>query len=128
MDTNAEKLLFALYAERSSKKPQMNTVTQNMGLTGDILGRTVNALYTAGLISGVTIKFGDEDDHTIAFATDNILLTRRGAAYVEKSLNLNATASVIQKLRKIIAKAASPEWKEVKAIAEKALQELMETG
>lgn len=128
MDANAEKLLYALYAERNAKKPQMSAAAQSMGLAGEALGRAVNALYTAGLISGVTVKFGEEDDNPVAFVTDNIILTRRGAAHVEETLGLDDDSSAIQKLRAILVKAAAPEWEHVKAIAAKALEDHYQPG
>lgn len=128
MDVNAEKLLLALYAELNAKKPQMNAAAQNMGLAGDTLGRAVNALYAARLVSGVSVKFGDEDENPATVITDNITLTRRGAAQGDKLLGLDAEASAIQKLRNIVARAAEPGWEGVKAIAERALKEQMETG
>ncbi len=128
MDANAEKLLYTLYAERNAKKPQMNVAAQSMGLAGETLGRAVNALYAAGLISGVTVKFGEDDDNPVAFATDNIILTRRGAARVEEALGLDDYSSAIQKLRAIIAKAAAPGWEGVKDIADKALQDHFQAG
>ncbi len=123
MDTNAEKLLYTLYAERNGKAPQMFAAAQSIGLAGDALGRAANALYAAGLISGITVKFGDEDDAPVAFTTDSIALTRRGTAYVEKALSLDPDDSPIGKLRKIIALASAPGWEGVKAIAEKALKD-----
>jgi hypothetical protein len=123
MDVNAEKLLYTLYAEKSAKKPQMNAAAQSIGLAGEALGRAVNSLYAAGLVSGVTVKFGEEDDNPVAFATDNIILTRRGAGHVEKALNLDEDSSAIQRLKAVVAKAAAPGWEGVRAIAEKALQE-----
>lgn len=128
MDANAEKLLYTLYAERNAQKPQMSAAAQSMGLAGETLGRAVNALYTAGLISGVTVKFGEDDDSPVVFATDNIILTRRGAAHVEEALGLDDYSSAIQKLRAIVAKAAAPGWEGVKVIAEKALEDHFQTG
>jgi hypothetical protein len=128
MDANAEKILFAIYAEQNAKKPQTNATVQNMGLEGEVLGRAVNSLYAARLISGVTVKFGDEDETPFAVATDNILITRRGATRVETALELKASASAIQKLRAIAAFAAAPGWEEVRKIAERALKEHMEAG
>lgn len=128
MDPSAEKLLLALCAEQNAKKPQMNAAAQSMGLTGEALGRAVNTLYAGRLISGVSVKFGDEDDNPATVITDNIILTRRGAAHVDEILGLSAEASAIQKLRKIAAKATEPGWEGVKAIAERALKEHMETG
>ena len=125
MDTNAEKLLYTLYAERHGKAPQMFAAAQSMGLAGDTFGRAVNSLYASGLISGVTVKFGDEDAAPVAVTTDSITLTRRGTAYVEKALGLDPEASPISKLRKIITVASAPGWEGVKAIAEKALQDHM---
>ncbi len=128
MDVNAEKILFALYAEQNAKKPQLSATVQNMGLAGEALGRAVNSLYATQLISGVTVKFGDDDKVPFAVTTDNIILTRRGAGHVETALEIKASASPIQKLRAIVAYAAAPGWEEVKAIAAKALQEHMEAG
>lgn len=128
MDTNAEKLIYALYAEINAKKPHLSAAAQNIGLAGEVLGRAVNSLYAAGLISGVSVKFGDEDETPFAFEPEHITLTRRGTAYVESALDLKGSASSIQKLNKVIAKAAAPGWEGVKAVAEKALKEHMETG
>lgn len=128
MDDNAEKLLFALYAEQNAKKPQMNATAQNMGLAGEAIGRAVNSLFAARLISGVAVKFGDEDESPFSVATDNVTLTRRGAAHVESALGIDAEASSIGKLRKIVAHAAAPGWEKIREIAEKALKEHMETG
>jgi hypothetical protein len=125
MDTNAEKLLYTLYAERNGKSPQMFAAANNMGFAGDALGRAVNVLYAAGLISGVTVKFGDADAAPPVVTTDNIALTRRGVAHVEKALGLDPDASPIAKLRKIIALASAPGWEGVKATADKALQDQM---
>ncbi|MDT8903212.1 hypothetical protein [Anaeroselena agilis] len=128
MDDNTEKLLYTLYAERNAKKPQMSAAAQSMGLAGEALGRAVNVLYTAGLISGVTVKFGEDDANPVAVATDDIILTRRGVALVDKALGLDDYSSAIQKLRAVIAKAAAPGWEGVKAIANKALQDHFQTG
>ena len=128
IDANAEKLLFALYAEWSGKKPLLGPAAQSMGLTGEALGRAVNALYTAGLVGGVTVKFGDEDQAPVALSVDDIILTRRGAAHIEAALGIKDTNSSIQKLQKIIAKASTPGWEGVKDIAAKALKDHMEAG
>ncbi len=92
MNTDAEKLLFALYAEQNAKRPHMSAAAQSIGLTGETLGRAVNALYVARLISGVSVKFGDEDETPAAVTTDNIILTRRGADNIDKALGIDAEA------------------------------------
>lgn len=128
MDPNAEKLLYALYAEQNGKKPRLGSAALGVGLAGDTLGRAANHLYTAGLVGGVTVKFGDDDASPAVFTVDDIILTRRGAAHIEKALGIKANASAIQKLQAIIGKASAPGWENVKEIAAKALKDHMESS
>lgn len=128
MDANAEKLLFALYAEQNAKKPRLGAAAQSIGLAGETLGRAANLLYTGGLVGGVAVKFGEEDETPFSLFVDDIILTRRGVAHVDAALGLKASASSIQKLRAVLGKASVPGWEKVKAIAEIALKDHMETG
>ncbi|HMM22660.1 MAG TPA: hypothetical protein PKA10_18230 [Selenomonadales bacterium] len=126
MDGNAEKYLMALYAETNNKRPRLANVGLELGLEQEELGRAANSLYTAGLVGGVVVRFGDDDASPVLATVENIVLTRRGAHYVEKALGLKSTASSIQRLQKIIAIASKPGWERVKGIAENALQEHMQ--
>jgi len=123
MQENAEKLLFALYAEAGSKKPQLANINKQLGFEQQALGRAVNTLYAAGLISGVVIIFGDEDRSPERVDIDAILLNRRGVKYVEQAVNINTDSSLTEKLQKIIAKAQDRGWKEVQTVAAQALAE-----
>lgn len=126
MDGNAEKYLMALYAESNNKRPRLANVGIELGLKQEDLGRAANSLYTAGLVGGVVVRFGDDDTSPVFATVENIVLTRRGAKYIENSLGLKPIASSIQKLQKIIAISSKPDWDRVKSIAEKALQEHMQ--
>lgn len=128
MDENAEKLLIALFAERNGKKAQLGAAAQSTGLAGDALGRAVNSLYTQGLVGGVAVKFGDSDDQPVTFSTEDIILTRRGVAFAEEMLGVTPSASSIQILQKVIARAEAPGWEWVREIADKALKEHLETA
>lgn len=116
----------ALYAETNNKRPRLANVGLELGLEQEELGRAANSLYTAGLVGGVVVRFGDDDASPVLATVENIVLTRRGAHYVEKALGLKSTASSIQRLQKIIAIASKPGWERVKGIAENALQEHMQ--
>jgi hypothetical protein len=123
---NAEKILLVLYTETNSKKPQMASVNQTLKLSAEDFGRAVNILYVIKFISGVTVRFGEEDNNPVMVSVDNILLTRRGATYVEGLLNVKTVASQIQKLQRVIEKAKERGWDDVKELAAKALEEYMQ--
>jgi len=126
MQENAEKLLVALYAEVNSKKPHLANINIQLGFEQQILGRAVNTLYSAGLISGVEIIFGDEDTSPTIAAIEDILITRRGAHYVEQSLQINANSSRAVKLQVIITEAQARGWNDVKAVAINAMAEFLQ--
>jgi hypothetical protein len=125
MQENAEKLLVALYAESNGRKPHLSGINSRLGFEEQVFGRAVNLLYGAGLISGVVVRFGDDDESPVLVSVEDVLLTRRGAHYAEKALGIAATNSPIGKLQRIIELAAERGWSEVKAIADSELAELM---
>ena len=121
MQENAAKLLVALYAEAHGKRPQLAHVNTRLKLEEQQFGRAVNALYVAGLISGVSVSFGDDDEHPMQVAVEDILLTRKGRKYVEKLLNIGAKSSHIGKLQKVVEVALARNWTEVVGMAATAL-------
>lgn len=127
MQENAEKVLFALYAEANGRKPHMSDINIRLGLEQQVFGRAINMLYSAGLISGVTVRFGEDDANPVLISVEDILLTRRGAKYAEKTLGIAAANSPIGKLQKVMEKAQERGWNEIKAIAANELAELMKS-
>lgn len=128
MDEIAEKLLVGLYAETNSKRPQLGQVHLTLGISEEVFGRTVNSLYTKGLVSGVNVKFGDDDAKPILVTAQDMLMTRRGARYVEQLLKIDPTATKVEKLAQIIKKTAEFGWSDLKAMASKALDETLKGG
>lgn len=125
MQVNAEKVLFALYAEANGRKPHMSDINKRLGLGQEAFGRAINMLYSTGLISGVTVRFGEDDANPVLVSVEDILLTRRGVKYAEKAFGIAATNSSIGKLQKVIEKAQERGWSEIKVIAANELAELM---
>mgnify|MGYP000492098108 CR=1 FL=1 len=124
MRLEAEKLLFTIYAEINSISPVMEGITADrLGFDRETFNRALNILYTGGYISGVEIKFGDEETQDAAVSYSNALLTRKGAEYVEGLTGLDADMSKLDKLKLLHRKALEWGWQEVAALAEQAIKE-----
>ncbi len=124
MQASAEKVLVALYIEANSKKPQPASLHTRLTMEEEAFGRAVNLLYGAGMVGGVVVRFGDEDDLPVVVSTEDLLLKRRGVVYVEKALGLSAGTSLPDKLERIIGAAERNGWEDVAVMAREAYAEL----
>ncbi|MEN6413037.1 MAG: hypothetical protein ABFC84_09840 [Veillonellales bacterium] len=122
-----KKLLFAMYTEVNRVVPHLGTVNGRMlGMTEQFFNSAVNSLYTRGFISGVAIKIGDDDEHPASISTENVLLTRRGARFVEKQVGMSDALPKQEKLFRLKKKAADMGWDELAVLIQKAIREFSE--
>lgn len=124
MREEAEKLLVTIYTEINSVAPVMDSINAEvLGMDQELFNRALNILYTGGFISGVSIKFGDEDDKLPVVAYSDALLSKSGAHYVEDKAGLDAALPKLDKLQLLAQKAQEWGWQEVAAIIGQAIQE-----
>jgi hypothetical protein len=124
MREEAAKLLVCIYTEVNSVVPVMDSITPAMlGMEQEVFNQALNILYTGGFISGVSIKFGDEDDKPPVVAYSDALLTKSGAHYVESEVGLDPDLPKLDKLQLLEKKAQEWGWHEVAADIAKAIRE-----
>ncbi|BBB89930.1 MAG TPA: hypothetical protein PKA28_07840 [Methylomusa anaerophila] len=124
MQEAAQKLIVALYAEANSPVPQLDAVNPGvLGMDTEAFNRAVNTLYTSGLVSGITVKFGDDDRQSERVYAKEVLLTRPGVDYVENLMEIDINSSKMDKLKKIALKAGKLGWSAVVTLAKRIMSE-----
>lgn len=128
MREETKKLLFAMYTEANRVVSHLGTLKGGtLEMTEQAFNSAVNSLYTRGFISGVSIKIGDDDQNPIVVSTENILLTRRGARFVEKQVGMSDALPKQEKLLRLKKKVADLGWDELAVLIQKAIREFSET-
>ncbi|MBP2645447.1 MAG: hypothetical protein H6Q75_887 [Firmicutes bacterium] len=117
MEENEEKVLLALYSQINSGQKQAKVFDKALKLAEEATARAVGWLYSEDYISGVQVRFGEDEQKPFLVTVDNIALTGKGDDYIKQLLDLAEPLSKGEIRRRIIKRAENKGWADVAALA-----------
>ncbi|EGO64896.1 YjcQ family protein [Acetonema longum] len=122
MREEAAKVLVAVYVELNSVAPQPGQISPaSLQMEEESFQRAINILYTEGLISGASIKIGDDEANPTQVSIDDVLITRAGVSFMESYTGISHQLPKLDKLQKLRQKALDLGWAEIVGLINKTI-------